>query len=596
VTRALDDPRLVRRLLRACRRAGSTLRRSSRPRGENSPAVMTLLRLLFSVGFAIAVAKLAERAPLAAQVLPLSAMATACIGISVWRARLRGALDLGVLAQLPVTDEQVFDRQSAGLWRVAAWSSVDVIVFWSVVWPADRTPWLLLPLIGAANGLLTMAAVVLLMRWLPARAGWFTAAIIGLAGGMIVSKGAILAWPGVPQVFEAVRQFTPWGWITILAAKAPQEPTLAICGVGAVICLSTVASNFGWRRLRAGWRRDPAWREVAGTSMHALFTESVQEFEQEAPANAASDAPAVGRERTGVLDAWRAARRAPVDAPLVGLGWVGRQAGSAFDRGDRFMVGVLHPRGPSNAAWVWAMLSTGSCAAAATFGFSPTWAIVVLGLAFLIRGKRVAAVLVAAVAGLAGIYHDCAVIIFVVQVFVGLAIMIPFLGGSWGGLPQTVSPLGSLPRRWASLHRLMVIILAWRLVAALPVAGLAGLALGLGVAPVAGILAIMAWAACALVMPWLVALRLNSMAPNGLDIDYGWSWRTVALVGLVLAQGLAIVTAGVGFLLLFSEQRLEGASALGGGLAVAAAVAIALVRLLGDLYRRRVDLIARPAG
>ena len=173
-----------------------------------------------------------------------------------------------------------------------------------------------------------------------------------------------------------------------------------------------------------------------------------------------------------------------------------------------------------------------------------------------------------------------------------LAVLIAVpIGGTWAGLPMSHTILGSVPRTWALLLRIMIALTWRRMALALPVMLLAALSFGLCLNAVCAGLVISAEMVLVLVLPTILAAQVGNATQGGIEPSLGrWYWTALHVL-LTLMQ----LTAGL--IMVFSSiQVTEGSAAFGAVvIAITAAVSVLLsaihLLLLRHAYRSTIDFL-----
>ncbi len=153
--------------------------------------------------------------------------------------------------------------------------------------------------------------------------------------------------------------------------------------------------------------------------------------------------------------------------------------------------------------------------------------------------------------------------------------------------------LGSVPRSWWHMMRIMLLLTGLRLMIALPIMGLVLVVLGLGVDGVAtafvagGLLCVVLW------FPWICAMRLTQRTPNGIDIRLGHAGMTAYNILCVVLHLVSAVMILIGLMqpAVANEWSAFGLTFVASGVGLSLVTTAGHVVLLRQAYRRVVDLV-----
>lgn len=580
----LPDPGLVRRLRRACRRAGGTRVRWWRRQGDlNQAAFRAVL-----AGLIAASGILVPGRPELAVLPALVALWLVFVRLQQVRGCLHGDPALAALAQLPLTPGQVYTHQMRGVRPAIIWSGVDAAAFWAVAWHAqgwDAAWWWWLPAVGATQALLIHAMALLLAPTRLNPGCWPQLLLIAITVAAL-HHGVGLTH-AVEPVLRAISWTTPAGWLGLVAVHMPTGSAALGLGLLGLLLAAAAAARLAGDRLRLSWRPAPGWREWAGQPGHEL------DDDEDGPVHVAVE-PSSGVEGCSgaIAVRWEALRRAVPGGSLGVLGHGAARVGARLDSQGRRLADLLHLQSSGPPAWRWALLAAGLPAATALIGQSPLWAAGLLAAVVLWRAGPWLGI-PAAILPLLGLIWpiQVGVLCLLLPVAVALMLVLPIAGGTWLGLPMGMTVLGLLPRSWNALMRVMLLSTVWRLIASLPVVAAAAVAWGLGVHPALGGAVLGLWAALLLAVPTLSALQLIRRTPGGIaDIGLGGGLRTAvgAALLLVLGGGLVAVMVGAG---MAAESPREGLPIAAGGTLAGLIASALLIPLLRRAYRRWIDLV-----
>ena len=619
MTPRLDDPARVRRLEKACRRAPGIHRTSWWRRMKNAGVRnsnfegVVILRLAMCIGIGL-LGMLGLADVLHAQVLSLVAIILLQTWISQIRSRLEADPVLAVLAQFPVPSRGILGFQLRSLWPLPVFALMDGVAFWAVAW-AQRDipfPWVWLPVVALTQVAMLGAVVLSLLRWWP-RAGCAPVLVVGILGFAIVKQTEFpLLYTVARPLLEVLAWLTPWGWLNRLAWELPRQATpagLAILGLGITAVGACVLQ---WECLARSWTLAPGWREVAGQP---------GEIEEDPDAEATPPAAfPIGRDASTMAGA---VATTPTDQPVpvskvtldlpsftVGLsaalaaarvhqpgrwmeeyGWPGRWLLARSDAQDRVLLDLLFPDATPPATWRWALVLTALPCLVAWVAGTGGWVLAGLLVACLAQRNWGWAIMAGLAWAVAVIWPGSALLLGMVLPCAGaLIITLPLLGGSWRGLPLALGFLGSVPRSWARLWRLMVLFGIARLWYGAPVVALVALAWGRAFHPAAGVAVVGGWLALFGVLPVFNAFQLARVRLE--EIGLGRWWRTTLLVILGLALAGSVVAFVLGLSVAFAEDFTpSGLEIAGVGLVGILGLGAVLVLLLRHAYRRWVDLV-----
>jgi len=609
MTLRIDDSRRVRALGRTARRALPTRsrpwwrRRARRPEGRRGLKDVVWRSFLTLLTACCGLRAVSD--PIAVQMLSLSGLVFMQGRIVLLRNQLGSDSALATLAQLPVPQPSIFNFQLRRQWLPALWTGLDAAGFWAVVWSAqgDAAPWAWLPIVAFSHVAVTDGMARLLApRW-----PTFSLTLLGgsAALGWATMQGHRIPWlwTAVEPVLHAIRWLTPWGWLNAMAGQMPRV------GFGPVILLLGGLATWCWAwshaRMRASWRIDPRWREVAGRPPQTWqYVGDDLDMEDAAEPVAPDEGPArvAAADPQWALAALSRARDTLSGQSLNALGWAGARTLRRCSADERWLVDRLGPRGGDDVRWRWALLLAALPAAAAVAGVSPRWALGGLALVLLARGMPRGALLLALPIGFTFVVPPAAwVVCNLFPCVIAVLISIPLLGGTWTGLPMGSSVLGQLPRSWWSLMRIMLTLTGLRLVAGIPITTLVILALHFGIGAVPAAVAATGSVVVVLWMPCLCASRIIQRTPGGLDTAMGrrlLSFGNLCCVLIQMAVAVALFTV-TAILTVNSGTTipLDGRPELSALLIPCAAIALSLVTsaahlaLLRHAYRRTVDLI-----
>jgi hypothetical protein len=509
---------------------------------------------------------------------------------------------LAPLAQLPVPVASLFDYQLRRFGRGWLASAFDAGAFWTVAWAGQphAPPWIWLPAIAVAYGLATeVLAFMLLRRARGLGFAWVLIPAAVLAAGK--QAKAPWLWSTIEPVLHASAWLTPWGWLGTLVARLPVEPLWGPVAI-VVAILALLALRWARARERAIWALHPAWRELAGRPRQAWL--DIEEQQQSTVTDAAVSPPAElaathANEHVVapiaddvVAQALQRARLVPPGEPVRELGWAGRNNHRRLSTLERTLADLLAPTGIGDAQWRWALMVAAVPAAIAVAGVSPQWSLVVLCAIVFARGLRVAALLFFGLIGVALMWPAWATMVCLVgPCAIAGMMVIPLFGGTWLGLPMGSSVLGSVPRSWAAMMRVMLGYVGLRLLASAPIVALIAIALSFGVGRVIGIATGAAFAATVLYAPWLCAFQLIQRKRGDVELGLGRAWLTWPSCLCMLAHLIAAGTLVTGACIAVDEAARGGLMA-GAGLALALGTSALHIPLLRHAYRRRVDLVA----
>jgi len=627
VSVVLDDPRRVRDLRRACRRTGEVRRprwwhwrhwRRTRQTASDGLAVRGVYR--FGLTLLIACGGIAAHHSSGAQLLTLIAL----LLIQARIVQLRHCLDsdpaLAVLAQFPLTDRSLVTYQTRRRWREICWPTLDALGFWTVAWSLAEgsVPWLWLPIVAITHAMLIEALVLLLVRVWP------------MSGGLLIGSVGVLVWATFNQekypavwvitepILQALAWMTPPGWLNQVAVHLPHDGRLG----GLIVALGLLAAygiRWSHARLLHTWELNPLWRELSGRPIHtweqldeenrpAQVPTAQQSATMSAAMSAAMEAPGTSTSGTmpadatpvttstapSVLAALANARNRTSGQHLLALGWAGRCALARCDADDRWLADLLAPHGTGESAWRWALLLAALPAFCSLAELSPHWGLAVLAAILLVRRMNrralligalmVSALMLPAFARIIGIILPCAAAVL---------LAVPLAGGMWNGIPLGSSVLGSMPRTWRRMMRIMLMTTGLRLLAGVPIMALVLFALAHGFDTIPAAIVAAGWVTVVVSVPWVSALRLIQRTPGGIDIELGRLRLTLVNViclmlhltaaGLLLAGSLQPVISG----------NLEAAGMLLIGISLGLSLVTSAVHLvlLRHAYLRRVDLI-----
>lgn len=509
---------------------------------------------------------------------------------------------LAPLAQLPAPAASLFDYQLRRFGRGWLLAALDAGAFWSIAWAGQphALPWIWLPAIVTAYGLATDALAFVLLRH--ARGLGLTWVLIPVAVFATVKLDtAPWLWRTIEPVLHAAAWLTPWGWLGTLATRLPAEPLWGPVAI-VVALVALLALRWARARERAVWGLHPAWRELAGRPRQAWLdvedqpqgaaTDAVAPPTPEPAATPASEQVAAPIADDIAAQALERARLVPPGERVRELGWAGRNVHPRLSTLERTLADLLAPIGIGDAQWRWALVLAAVPATIAVAGVPAQWSLVVLCAIVFMRGLRVAALLVFGLFGAALMWPKWATILCLVGPCAIAGMMaIPMFGGTWSGLPMGSSVLGSVPRSWASMMRVMLGYVGLRLLAGAPIVALIAIALGFGVGRVVGIATGAVFAAIVLAVPWLCAFKLIQRKHGDIELSLGRAWltwpSTLCMLIHLSAAGALVTGACIAI-----DDSARGALIAGVGLALALATSALHIVLLRHAYRRRVDLIA----
>lgn len=586
----LDDPALARRLARACRAAGARRAWWRRWRAPGQGAVVLVLLRCGCVLACLGLGAASAGDAAALQLLTLAGL----IVLQTRSAAIAGALGadagLAVLARLPVADARILDHQLRPLRRTRWWAAADATAFWCGAWTiAGWTPcWWALPGLALGHALACQAvALWIWRRWSPL--GCLPLLVLFLLGLAVMQREWLpQVWAGAEPLLAALGWLTPWGWLVRLGALLHSAPAWAAAGVAAVAVAAALAARLAHARLRRTWRLDPAWRELAGRPAQTLV---LDDDDDAAPATVPIPAGDGGFDRH-----WRRVWDRPAAAVLAEQGWAGRRCAAGLDADHGALAGALAPEAPSDRAWAWFLLLATVPAACLLVQVSPLWGAGLLTLAPALRRRWWWMGPGAALLVLGGLHPGAGRIAAIAgPSAIALFGTMTVTGGRWRGLPVTTTPLGGLPRTWRQQHLIVLRFTRLRLLAALPVAGLAAAAGGLGFHPALAAVVLAGWALALLCAPWMCALVLTKRRLDGaVDLALGRWWLSLASFAFLLVHGIAGCAVLVGAGMLTKPAPLPGLAMLAGGVLTLAISAPLHVRLLHRAYRRSLDFIPPP--
>lgn len=606
----LIDASRLRSLRRACRRTGEIRRRpwwqmrerTPHEKASNERAVAHVMRFLLGALIACG-GLLLHKTPLAAQVLTLAAMVMVFSRIEQRRQALDADPGLVLLASLPVPARDILRHQLRQRWYPHLLTMGEAAGFWALAWNVLGTiSWWWLPVIAVTHALLIEAAIVVLLPWWRKPLGCLIYPFV------IATLWAISAQDKHPEIRLALESWllllawaTPWGWLNQLATHLSRNPYLG-ASVVMLAFAALVTIRWAWQRLEASWQVPVIFREALGRPEQTWHTADADDdaVGQNSPqatksadhADAVSAPPA--SDPAAVMNALAAVRAKPDGASLLPFGWPGWQTHAWCDTADRRLADLLMPEGSGPVQWRWGMFAATVPALCLLAEVSLVWGLAVFAAVMLMRRMVKRGLFVAALTTYALMKPESAPLLggglpCVAAIFLGM----PLLGGAWNGMPMGLSVLGSVPRSWWRLMRIMLLLTGLRLLIALPIMGLVLVVLGMGVDGVATAFVATALLCVVLWFPWICAMRLTQRTPNGIDVRLGHagvSALNVLCVFLHLATAVAILI-GVLQPAVTYEWSVVGVTFLAGGVGLSLVTTAGHVALLRHAYRRVIDLV-----
>jgi hypothetical protein len=612
VSQGLANRALLRRLTVACRRTGAVRRRkwwrllrSRRPSTGNEPLFRILYRVVLCTLIALCGGNVAWN-PLSAQLLALAGIVIMQARMQQIRNRLHADVRLAALAQLPVPSVTLFDFQLRPLRFAPTWSGIDAAGFWIIAWHStgEGILWWHVLAIACAHAALTDAMAYLLVKtW--ARTGLlFYLVIAGMVLGTCKHAESPWLWSAIQPLMQAVAWFTPWGWVNFCAIDFPKhELRDAVC-LFSIATSALIVSRLAYSRLRRSWTLDPQWREVAGRPVHTIADPLASGSKPEVEKRAPSPSPdrtadqvdlAVQAQAARAREALAQARTCESGLSVQKLGWVGRWVIARCEQDDRVLVDLLGPSGPSPSTWRWSLTFAILPAACSLLGLTMHWSLGALLVILLVRRMPRRALFTGLLLLTATSHPDSAPLLGnVLPCLLALLMVVPCLGGIWKGLPVGCTPLGSLPRTWSRMMRIMASVIGMRLVSSLPILILVLVALSLGVDPALAELAGTAWLIIALTAPWLLAMHVARRTPGGIDVSLGRWYLTASNIACIALHTItAVVLIMCAAVAAANARSFMASDYLIAGIAMGswACVSVVHIALLRHAYRRVVDLI-----
>lgn len=604
----LHDPRRVRELRRACWRTGEVRsrpwwlwrRKAAQATGE-SAMTLVVFRLGLTIFLAVGAKQVADQ-PLAIHLLSLAGLVLMQARIIRLRMLLDSDPALAVLAQLPVPDWQLFTYQLRQRWLGARWTLLDATGFWTVAWLMlpNPAPWAWLPVVAATHAAVTEAMALLLVRVWPI----FGFTLLALGGAMVFGvmnhQQYPWLWTIVEPLLHVLAWVTPWGWLNTMATQLPQNTYLG-CVVAALGVLAACGIIWAYDRLRRTWALNPQWREVAGRPIQTWDADDPDD-QVVAPSNAPDRQSSAGQTTSDadplapVRTALTKARNTASGERLLAMGWAGRHALAHCDADDRWLVDHLGPEGANDTTWCWALLLAALPAVVAIAGVSPLWAIGALAAILLVRRMPRRAAFCGAITASALLWPEVSLIVGILAPC-GLAVLmfVPFLGGTWNGLPMIWTVLGTVPRTWRRMMRIMLITTGLRLLASIPIVALVIIATAFAIDHALAAAIGAGWMVVVLNTPCLLALRLVQRTPGGIDLGLGRRLLTTGNVCCLFAHMTAAGLLVSGACMTFNDPYIgidrSGMMLTAIGCTVSLLNSGAHLVLLRHAYRRRVDLI-----
>jgi hypothetical protein len=293
------------------------------------------------------------------------------------------------------------------------------------------------------------------------------------------------------------------------------------------------------------------------------------------------------------LAALSRARNTPSGQHLLTLGWAGRHALARCDSDDRWLVDLLAPQGIDTTWWRWALLCAALPAATAIAGQSPLWATGLLTLILLFHRMKWQAIAIGAVTVGTVVGPQYAPVGILLPCVIAVSMSVPVVGGGWNGLPMTITLLGTMPRRWSRMMRIMLIFTGLRLISGIPIMALVIIALYFGIHPTLAVVIGACWITIALSAPWLLALRLIQRTPGGVDLSLGRRLLTAGSASCVMAHMIAIGLLISGCCMMVNADGNGQSDIIMPVIGIGLSIVTSLfhLALLRHAYRRRVDLI-----
>jgi hypothetical protein len=605
VSRLIDAGRL-RSLRQACRRTGEIPRPSwwqirrhtPREQAGNQRAVAHVMRFLLGVLIACG-GLLLHKTPLAAQVLTLAGLVMVFARCEQRRQTLDADPGLVLLASLPVSGRDILRHQLRQRWYPQLLTVGEAAGFWALAWSVLGTiPWWWLPVIAITHALLIEAVVLALLPWWKNPFGCLPYPFVFAT---IWAISAVDKHPGIRPVLESwlllLAWATPWGWLNQLATHLPRNPYLG-ASIVMLAFAALVAIRWARERLEAGWQVPLLFREALGRPEQTWGT---TDDDDDDPAERSTASPQATRSTTdapadpaAIMNALAMVRAKPDGGSLLPFGWPGWQVHAWCDAADRRLADLLMPIGAGPAHWRWGMFAATVPALCLLAEVSLVWALAVFAAVMLMRrmlkrGLFVAALMVYAMlqpesANLLGGALPCAAAIL---------LSMPLLGGHWNGMPMGLTVLGSVPRSWWRLMRIMLLLTGLRLLIALPIMGLVLVVLGTGGDGIATALIATALVCVVLWFPWICAMRLTQRTPNDIDIRLGHAGMSALNILSVMLHLASAVMILVGMLqpAVENEWSSFGLTFVGSGVGLSLVTTAGHVALLRHAYRRVIDLV-----
>jgi hypothetical protein len=482
------------------------------------------------------------------------------------------------------------------------------MVAWTVQY--GSIPWMWLPIVAA-----THAMVIEAMAWALFRVWPMFGLTLFASGGAIVwiivqqQKLPSWMWSTAEPLLQALAWLTPWGWLNSTARQLPEQNYLGfvILAFGVFAACGIV---WAFDHVRRIWVLNPMWREVAGRPMQTWNEWDDDDIDKEKPMESSAQTADHDRENSGLthqgqetsansphlarsLAALHRARNTPSGQHLLTLGWAGRHALARCDSDDRWLIDLLAPQGTDTTWWRWALLFAALPAIAAIAGQSPLWATGLLTLILLFRRMKLRAIAIGTVTACAVIWPHYTRVGILLPCSIAVLMSVPIVGGTWNGLPMTITMLGSMPRTWSRMMRIMLIVTGLRLISGIPIMALVIIALYFGIHATSAAVVGACWITIVLSTPWFLAMRLIQRTPGGVDLSLGRRLLSTGSAGCVIAHMIAIGLLMTGSCMMANPEG-NGASdiimpVIGIGLSIV--TSLFHLTLLRHAYRRRVDLI-----